>query len=216
MDLGTFAKVVFTTIGGTAALLLIIGFLAKNWIGTRIVESIKIVYAKQLEDMKHENAKDLADFKAKLELQSTREQEQISADKAMFQKFLEILPSSGSMAFIDVNNFAGFSFDWRELDPLRRFDHEWNDAEHEFLNPRMEAKGKKLLILVNRYLQNLATNTWLLKDQPGGKFASVPQEWEDEQPERFLKVVNSLHEQAGKIVSVHRKLVRLGRQHLKC
>jgi hypothetical protein len=215
MDLGMFAKVVFTTIGGTAALLLMIGFLAKKWIGTRIVESIKTVYAKQLEWMKHDNAKDLADFKAKLELQNAREQEQISADKTMFQRFLETLPSSGSIAFIDVNNFAG-SFDWHYLDQLRTFDHEWSDAEHEFLDTQMEAKRKELKTLVEGYLGFLGTNTWRLKDQSSWGFASVPQEWEEEQPERFHEVVNSLHKQGEKIVSVHRELVRLGRQHLKC
>jgi hypothetical protein len=102
--------VVCTTIGGTAALLLLIGFLVKKWIGTRIVESIKTIYAKQLEDMKHENAKQLANFKAKLEQQNTREQEQFLADKAMFQKLLETLPSSGSIAFVDEHHFAR-SFD---------------------------------------------------------------------------------------------------------
>jgi len=216
MNWGTFSAVVISAIGGTTTLLLIIGFLAKKWIGTRIVESIKTVYAKQLEEMRHENAKDLANFKAKLELDNNREQEQILADKAMFQKFLETLPSSGSIAFINENNFAGFSFDWRRLDQLRKFDHEWNDAEHEFLNPEMEAKRKELITLVNGYLNFLATNTWLLKDQPGSNFASVPEEWEDEQPERFHRVVDSLHGQAGTIVAIHRELVRLGRQHLKC
>ena len=70
--------------------------------------------------------------------------------------------------------------------------------------------------IVGQFLTSLGQDTWRLKDEPGGRFAYVPKEWQEEHPERFQQAVNSLHEQADKVVSIHRELVRLGRQYLKC
>jgi broad specificity phosphatase PhoE len=49
-------------------------------------------------------------------------------------------------------------------------------------------------------------------DTPGWR--SVPSEWEEEQPERFQRVVKKLHALAGEIVDLHADLVRVGRKHL--
>jgi hypothetical protein len=59
-------------------------------------------------------------------------------DGKLFNQFKEVLPSSGSIHFIDEQNMAGFSWPRKKLDDLSRFYHEWNDAEHEFLDNELE------------------------------------------------------------------------------
>lgn len=73
-------------------------------------------------------------------------------DKELFQEFLRVLPSNGSIEFIKTYNMAGFAFDGRKLDDLKRFVYEWNDAEHKFYDTKLEKKRKNLLELTDRYL----------------------------------------------------------------
>jgi hypothetical protein len=49
-------------------------------------------------------------------------------------------------------------------------------------------------------------------NRPGWR--SVPGEWDEEQPERFERVVKELHVLAGEIVDLHAELVRVGRKRL--
>jgi hypothetical protein len=134
-------------------------------------------------------------------------------DRALFLTFKETLPSNGSISFVDQNNFAGFPFELKELRDLDRFVHEWGDAEHEFLNRKLEVKRKQLLKLVKKFLGVIALQTF--PTHTSG-WNSVPEEWETEQPERFHKVVNQLHTLAGQIVAAHQDLIRMARRKLKC
>lgn len=134
-------------------------------------------------------------------------------DKALFMKFKDTLPSNGTISFVDENNFAGFSFERKRLHDFDNFVYTWNDAEHEFWDKQMESKRKELLGLINTYLNIIATETFTT-NTPGWK--SVPEEWEEEQPERFEKAVSQLHNLAGEIVAKHQSLIRLARKKLKC
>jgi len=134
-------------------------------------------------------------------------------DKKLFEDLKQTLPSNGSIAVIDQHNMAGWSFQWSQLDDLDNFAHNWGDAEHEFLTKKLEAKRKLLHQKVRDYLMLLAKETFP-RSNPG--FSSVPEEWEIEQPERFERVVEQLHEQAGEIVELHQDLFRAARKTLKC
>jgi hypothetical protein len=208
-----FVEVLVASIGGTTVVLLAVGFLAKKWIGTRIVQSIKTVYAKELEDWKHVNAKTLEEFKRHLEEQTARKQEELAADRAMFQRFLKALPSNGSIDFVRNHDFGG-CFDRRRLEQLETFAHEWNDAEHEFLNSEMETKRSELHSLAKTFLGMLVTYASPLAGASGEHHSSLPREWEDNNRAAFQKAVTELHEQANKVVAAHQNLVRLGKQHL--
>ena len=67
-----------------------------------------------------------------------------AADKIIFEKLKNTLPSKGSIEFINQQNMAGWSFERSRLNDLWTFMYEWNNAEHEFLNQRLEEKRKKL------------------------------------------------------------------------
>ena len=45
------------------------------------------------------------------------------------------------------------------------------------------------------------------------RLKSIPSEWQFENPERFRKIVDSLHILAGEIVDLHRNLIRTARDY---
>lgn len=132
-------------------------------------------------------------------------------DSKLFEQFKEVLPSNGSIKFIDEQNMAGGSWPRKMLEDLERFYYEWNDAEHEFLDNDLEKDRTKLHALIGDYLGQVATNTFPT-DHPERQ--TVPLEWETDNPKRFFDVVNKLHEIAGLIVEMHQGLIRKARQKL--
>lgn len=149
----------------------------------------------------------------RLEVETLEEEirrRKIEKDRELFKEFLEVLPSSGSIDFIDQKNMAGFSFDSEKLDDLRDFYYDWDDAEHEFMDDELEAKRERLHELVADYTSLIAGKTF----PTDSGHQTVPPEWEYEQPERFAKVVNELHEKADAVVEAHQDLVRTGREKL--
>lgn len=152
-------------------------------------------------------------LRERLEVETLKEEikrRKIEKDRELFKEFLEVLPSSGSIDFIDTMNMAGFSFDSERLDDLREFYYNWDNAEHEFMDEELEAKRERLHELIGDYTSLISGNTF---PTDGGR-QTVPPEWEREQPERFAKVVNELHEKAEEVVEAHQDLVRTGREKL--
>ena len=98
-----------------------------------------------------------------------------AADKIIFEKLKNTLPSKGSIEFINQQNMAGCSFERSRLNDLWTFMYEWNNAEHEFLNQRLEEKRKKLYGKIKEYLQLIATETFTTNNP---EWSSVPEEWE--------------------------------------
>lgn len=134
------------------------------------------------------------------------------SDKYLFEEFKSIIPSKGSISFIDEQNMAGFSWPAKELHDLKKFYYEWNDAEHEFLDNELELLREKLHSLIGDYLGQIATNTFPANNP---ERQTVPPEWEEENPKMFFDVVNKLHETAGQIVDTHQALIRAGRKALE-
>ena len=133
-------------------------------------------------------------------------------DAKLFEELMALLPANGVIRFVDQTNMAGFSFLRAALDPLEEFSYNWGDAGHEFLHEPLEQLRKKLYDVVNAYLDMIGANTWPLTTIP--ERSSVPPEWELEQPERFTKVVGTIHGMAGDIVSIYGDLVRTAKGYL--
>lgn len=132
-------------------------------------------------------------------------------DQELYDRLIELLPTSGIIDFLDQNNMAGFSFMDAKLDPLRTFYYEWNKPDREFIHPDLESIRKQIWHKADEYLEIIATQTFLMGRSCERR--SVPEEWEFEQPERFSKVVKSLHSLAGEIVDLHGKLIRTARDY---
>jgi hypothetical protein len=132
-------------------------------------------------------------------------------DKKLFVELTALLSSDGVIRFIDQHNMAGWLFQNAELDPLSEFHERWNAPEREFITPELEAARQALWSKAREYLSAIAIETFPA-DTPGWR--SVPSEWEEEQPERFQRVVKQLHALAGEIVALHADFLRIGRKHL--
>jgi len=142
----------------------------------------------------------------------TQQADIISIDKALFRKFQEVLPSNGSIQFIAQFNMAGFSFSNTDLDDLWRFNHRWNDAEHEFIDGELERSRANLYYLIDDYLLFIALNTFPVSGSNDDQI--VPPEWEVNEPARFYSVVKKLHDLAGQIFETHQQLIRDARTKL--
>lgn len=132
-------------------------------------------------------------------------------DRDLFARFLQELPSAGSIRFIDQHNMAGFSFPGRSLDELERFHVTWDDAEHEFVDGELEALRSKLHELIGKYLGIIAENVFPAHS-PG--YLTVPPGWEERNPPKFFDVVSKLHESAAEVVAAHQDMVRIGRRRM--
>jgi hypothetical protein len=131
-------------------------------------------------------------------------------DRDLYDGLIRLLSSDGVVGFLDRTNMEGWSFEVKALDPLFEFYYDWNSPEREFINPDLEVLRSQLWSKAKEYLNVIAIETFPV----GYGRQSVPEEWEDEQPERFSRVVKALHSLAGEIVKLHTKLVRTGRSYL--
>ncbi len=144
---------------------------------------------------------------------SIRAPESMALDRQVYARLKEILPSDGSIHFIRFNNFAGFSFPLTQLGDLDRFVYACEFPEFEFIDPDHEGLRADLHEHIRAFLQMIGVNTWPLKE-PGERRNTVPPEWEYEQPDRFDKVVDELHQLTSRICDTYDAIVRLARRRL--
>ena len=215
MSWPTFWTSLIASLGGTGIVLLILTWLFKKWISVRIEESVKHEYAMRLEEHKAELQQqiDRSAKEVQTELQEIAGQKK--TDRELFTRFLEVLPSSGSVEFIEKHHMGG-TFEIDALKQVKAFFREWNTPECQFLDEELEKKRCTLHRNVGEYLGYVATNTWIVDCDGNRDFASVPKEWRDEQPNRYEKTIEELHNLADRVVKAHQDLVQTGRRKLTC
>lgn len=82
-----------------------------------------------------------------------------------------------------------------------------------FLDEHIEAKRKAVLNYISKYLDYIAHNTWRLEGNP--HYNSVPAEWEDGQPERYAKTIDTMQRLADEAVKSYEEMVMIGKAKLK-
>ena len=135
----------------------------------------------------------------------------VETDKKVYQLLVKILPWNGSIDFIKNNNFAGGSFIISNLNDLYEFKHNCINPAFEFIDPDLEGLRANLLALINGFTMTIGYETFPTHNED---LNSVPEEWEYEQPERFKKVVNELHDTARKICEIYSDLVKTATRKL--
>ncbi len=135
----------------------------------------------------------------------------VETDKQVYELLVQVLPWDRSINFVRSNNFAGYSFESAQLNDFRDFRHCCNNPAFEFIDPDLEALRAKLLALIDSYLSTIAIETFPTRT---AGWNSVPEEWEDEQPDRFRRVVTELHDLAGRIVETYGALVKTATRKL--
>ena len=135
----------------------------------------------------------------------------VETDKQVYELLVRVLPWDGSINFIRTNNFAGFSFDLARLDDLHEFEHHCKNPAFEFIDPDLETLRASLFGGVDEFTRTIAIETF--PTHTSG-WNAVPDEWEDEQPERFSRVVNKLHRDAARIVEAYGNLLKTATRKL--
>ena len=131
-------------------------------------------------------------------------------DKKLYDELINLLPNLGIIDFLRQQNM-GDTFIDANLDPLWTFDNEWNCVEREFINTNLDNIRKDIWKKTHEYLLIVSVETWHIGSST--KLRAIPSEWQFENPERFKKVVDSLHTLAGEIVDLHCILIRTARDY---
>lgn len=112
--------------------------------------------------------------------------------------------------FLSKFNFADDYIlnDW--LDSLYKFVNMCDDPNKEFLDSDLETLKVNLCTKIYSFLHNLSINTFGC----GKNIFNVPQEWSEEQPERFDRVVKLLNSEASASWDAYSEFVRTARRKL--
>jgi hypothetical protein len=140
-----------------------------------------------------------------------RPDEAAATDRRVYEILVKVLPWDGSLHFIRHNNFAGFFFNLDRLNDLHEFEHECENPSFEFIDPDLEGLRVALREHIREFTHLIAYETF-----PTNRAGcnAVPEEWEYEQPERFDRVVNRLHDAAKEACGTYDALVKLATRKL--
>ena len=125
----------------------------------------------------------------------------------------ELIPPTGSIAFLRENNFAGFAFRIDNLDDIYKFAHEFENPDFEFIDTDLNNILNNLKLHTKNFISLIGLNTWSISNH-NINANTVPPEWETEQPERFWETVNKIHKEADGICSEYDQLIKTGRRKL--
>jgi hypothetical protein len=134
----------------------------------------------------------------------------IDTDRQTLAGLVDLMAGTGSIDFLRTNNFAGWSFEWSRLDGIQQ-SLARNGPEHEFLDADLEQLRAAFQAACHAFMKYAAVNTFVVGN--AGR-QGIPEEWETQQPERFRKTVEEIHEAADKVCSSYDELIRAARKRL--
>lgn len=145
--------------------------------------------------------------------QETLKQEKwLIKDKLLFEKFLEELPSTGSIEFLKTHSFQnGFYLEY--LRQILNFEQNWDDAEHEFINEKLENLRKELLENIKKFVYVNAIGSYSLGD---GYFTTTPDAYRLDDwniPKHVIDKMQEMNDLADKVVELHQKFVRTAKKY---
>ena len=134
-----------------------------------------------------------------------------SQDKILYKKFLQTLPSNGSVEFIKYHDFHN-SFALDNLRQLINFSEEWINAEHEFMNQELETLRKNLLEKIQHFVYDSSMKTYSIGDGIQTIMNNRDEDWNLTQVTQDNIVL--LNNYGNNIYDLHQDLVRIGRDLL--
>lgn len=141
-----------------------------------------------------------------LKQQNHNSSDTIAVDREMFQKFLQDLPSNGTIEFLRSHSFEN-QFSLKKLEQIRESLYTWNNAEYEFLNVELETLKKVLFEKIDEFDYELATHSY---SQPNGLFSTIPDLYQCEHvlPPHVMETINKLNNLASEIYELHQGFIR--------
>ena len=145
--------------------------------------------------------------------QETLKQEKwLSKDKLLFEKFLEELPSNGSIEFIKTHSFRN-GFYLENLRQILNFQESWDDAEHEFIDKKLETLRKQLLENIKKFIHVNAIGSYPVKH---GYFTTTPDKYRLDDlniPKEIIDKMNKMDDLAKEVVKSHQEFIRTAKKY---
>ena len=136
-------------------------------------------------------------------------------DIRLFKKFLELLPSSSESIYFLKEHDLGNSFRGTCRDDLHKFIEDWDKAEFQFLNTKIELAKTKLYKLCSKFLGDLAYSSW--PQDSCDFYTTLPDEYRSRLnlPEEFLKKIKDLNDLATQCYKAHQSFISLCKNILR-
>lgn len=134
----------------------------------------------------------------------------LGVDRRLFTEIREVLPSTGSIAFIRKHDYAG-SFHKDDHQDFQEFLTFCDRPEVEFLDSDLESLRARLVESVGSFIRALGANRFPTHEK---SYYSVPSEWEWKEPERFRSALEVIHKGADQLCAAYDELIRSGRRRL--
>ena len=132
----------------------------------------------------------------------------IDVDRNTFTRFKDLLPLY-CITFLRGHNFA-FSFDASYIDAISSLVEASSDPSFEFLDPILEALRIDVVNQTSKFVSTSSTNCFITS----GRFYSVPEQWEEANPERFERAVTDLNNYATSLCAAYDEFIRNARRRL--
>jgi len=134
------------------------------------------------------------------------------ADVALFEELQAVLPSNGPIEFLRQHDFL-IDFSDQYIDPFRSFEYDWDNAEHEFFNPKLEGIRKSLYDAVYEFRGAVAQFT--VGHANGLRGVRVQALRHNPVHEvRFREEATVINDAAKPVIDFHQKMMRTGRKTL--
>jgi hypothetical protein len=136
----------------------------------------------------------------------------LQSDKALLEKFIELLPTDGpALRFLKEHDF-GNSFSDKNLPQIEAFARLWGGAEYRFLDPQLDRKRSELLDTSRQLLNKLATYSGPVGNS-AHRLRVVPDHYADEftWPKFVLDQIEELNNLGSKAYEQHQDLIATGR-----
>lgn len=136
-------------------------------------------------------------------------------DKALFEKFLKMLPPKQTVMFFKEHDFGG-AFSRGEVRNIYTFADTWENVENEFIDPELELNNKEIYSAAFALASEISRRTVPLRDS---ELASV---YSDNQrnsggprPVSVIEDAKVINQKASEFVKIYEAFVRLCRTKLK-
>lgn len=126
-------------------------------------------------------------------------------DRALFLLFKQQFPSNGKTARFLKDHDIGGAFSTDALNDLDRFLGEWTNAEHEFIDGKLETARKALLIVGRQFNRKLSNAVSM---DHNGRYSIGLHDMEM-RPEMLL-LQKELNDEATRVFRAHQGLMRAG------
>jgi hypothetical protein len=131
-----------------------------------------------------------------------------ASDVKLFEEFLVTLPSDGDIEYIKDYDMAG-PIERDRLKQLNRFYYDWDNAEHEFIDRKLEKKRKQLFKSITLFFEAYGKYTF----STGDRFQRVPPEWQGDHPQKHREAVELLNDRAESIFILHQTFIRVAQRN---